>query len=197
MGNKLWVHKLHNSKQTLHRSAWCATCKVGTGVLQVIVSVQSPMSVPPSSVTYCTMLYMQGHIIPGEGDLSTDLPDNMKGTIEDVAASPNDPLFIVHHTMVDCVLEEWLRLHSDAEYPTDPIIRDGHRRDDYVRGFFPLYTNGELFKGTEEFGYSCTLPNITLNTTTTDAPDSAPGAHAALFTWPLVVVLALLMTVFQ
>ena len=106
-------------------------------------------------------LTQQGHIIPGQGDVSNNLPPNMRGAIEDVAASPNDPLFIIHHTMIDCMLDEWLKRHPDAEYPIDPQVRDGHRRDDYVRSFFPLYTNGDMFKRTKEFGYSCSLSNIT------------------------------------
>ena len=106
-------------------------------------------------------LTLQGHIVPGQGDVSNNLPPPMRGTIEDVAASPNDPLFIIHHTMIDCMLDEWLKRHPDAEYPIDPLVRDGHRRDDYVRSFFPLYTNADMFQRTKEFGYSCRLSNIT------------------------------------
>lgn len=124
----------------------------------------------------------------------------MKGTIEDVAASPNDPLFIVHHTMIDCVLEEWLKLHVDAEYPTSPMVRDGHRRDDYIRGFFPLYTNVELFERTEEFGYSCNLasltqPSVSSPTTTTATMAMTTAAALTLVTYPLVLLVGLLIAV--
>ena len=50
------------------------------------------------------------------------LSARMRGQIEDVAASPNDPLFIFHHAMMDCLFEEWLQRHSDAEYPVDPLV---------------------------------------------------------------------------
>ena len=84
----------------------------------------------------------------------------MQGQIEDVAASPNDPFFIVHHTMIDCLFEEWLQRHSDAEYPVDPQVTQGHRRDDFVTPFFPLYTNGEVFVRSREFGYSCRIAQV-------------------------------------
>ena len=102
---------------------------------------------------------LQIHWIPGIGDAASNLalPARMRGQIEDVAASPNDPLFIFHHAMIDCLLDEWLRRHSDAEYPVDPLVTQGHRRDDFVGAFFPLYTNGDMFKRTEEFGYFCRI----------------------------------------
>ncbi len=116
----------------------------------------------------------------------------MKGTVEDVAASPNDPLFIVHHAMVDCIFIEWLKRHNDAKYPTDPIVRDGHRRDDYVRGFFPLFTNGELFTSAEEFGYSCSLSNLTESTT---GQPTTNAAKQDLVIWPLMVLASVLTVI--
>ena len=78
----------------------------------------------------------------------------------DVASSPNDPTFILHHLMVDCILVEWLKRHPNGEYPVDDLVRDGHRKDDYIRTFFPLITNGEAFYDTTQFGYYCELPNL-------------------------------------
>ena len=130
-------------------------------IIAKIIEVPSPI---------ISIIIMQAHIIPGTGDVTTNLTDNMKGTIEDVAASPNDPLFIVHHTMIDCILDEWLKRYPDATYPTSPLVRDGHRPGDYVRSFFPLYTNIELFKRTEEFGYSCSISNITVSSSLAMTP---------------------------
>ena len=90
------------------------------------------------------------------------LPFESQGLLYDIAGSPTDPLFVLHHIMLDCVLQEWIKLHPDTVYPVSPLIRDGHRIDDYLRTFFPLVTNEEVFTNPEEFGVYCTLPNIGL-----------------------------------
>ena len=77
-----------------------------------------------------------------------------------MASSPNDPLFILHHTAVDCVFEEWLRRHPDAEYPDSPDVPLGHLRDGYMVPFYPLFTNNDMFKLAENFGYSCSLSDL-------------------------------------
>ena len=80
----------------------------------------------------------------------------------DVAASPSDPIFINHHGMVDCILEEWLQENKDAQYPHDPRIRRGHRKNDNTVPFFPVITHSEMFKTADNFGYSCDLPDTTI-----------------------------------
>lgn len=141
----------------------------------------------------CLLLNIQVHNIPGQGDATNNLPMNMFGQIEDAAASPNDPLFIIHHTMVDCIFDEWLKRHSDAEYPDDELVRDGHRPGDFVRGFFPLFKNEDLFKRTTEFGYSCSLSNLTDQDTD---PDTGGYADTlALVTWPFILLVTLFTVV--
>ena len=81
----------------------------------------------------------------------------------DVAASSGDPIFINHHAMVDCILEEWLQRNKNAQYPQDDQIRQGHKQNDYLVPFFPLVTHAEMFKTADNFGYSCRL----------DSPSSA------------------------
>ena len=89
------------------------------------------------------------------------IPLELQGSMFDVASSPNDPLFLLHHLMMDCLLQEWVKRHpSTSYYPVHPLIRDGHRKYDYIRAFSPLITNGEAFRDPEEFGYYCQLPNI-------------------------------------
>ena len=86
----------------------------------------------------------------------------------DVAASPNDPIFINHHTMIDCILEEWLQRNiHNVEYPSDEGINMGHRRDDYIVPFIPLYTNNMMYKLADNFGYTCNLPDATPTTQST------------------------------
>lgn len=91
------------------------------------------------------------------------LPPEEQGLMYDFGSSPNDPLFILHHLMVDCILGEWKRRHPDTPYPTSPSIRDGHRKDDYLRTLLPLVTNNEAFADPENFGYYCPLSNLDSN----------------------------------
>ena len=88
----------------------------------------------------------------------------------DVAASPNDPIFVNHHVTVDCILEEWLqRNKDDLDYPTSENIREGygHRADEYITPIIPLYMQKEMFKTADNFGYYCSnallaLPSYTI-----------------------------------
>ena len=86
----------------------------------------------------------------------------MAGQMSDAVSSPNDPAFIIHHTMVDCVFDEWLKNHPGTEYPDVPLTFStrGHQAHSYMIPFFPLYTNADMFKEAYNFGYSCNLPNI-------------------------------------
>ena len=95
----------------------------------------------------------------GAGDFKTFsyIDPSLHGNIVDVGSSPNDPLFILHHAMVDCVFEEWLRRHPDGEYPDSPDVPQGHLRDGYMVPFYPLFTNNDMFKPAEELGYTCCL----------------------------------------
>ena len=92
------------------------------------------------------------------------LPPHLQGSMIDFGSAPNDPLFILHHTMVDCVLEEWSRRHPTSGYPASSLVRDGHKKDDYIRTVFPPTTNGEVFTDPREFGYYCQLANLDSNT---------------------------------
>ena len=73
----------------------------------------------------------------------------------DVAASANDPIFLNHHAMVDCTFETWLQKNPHAEYPTAAEIPQGHRKQDYIVPFFPLYKHEDMFRTAEHFGYHC------------------------------------------
>ena len=83
-----------------------------------------------------------------------------QGVMADVPASPNDPIFINHHTMIDCIFELWLKCNSDKSYPSDipnELLYEGHRKNDYIVPFIPLYTHQDMFKTADEFGYTCDL----------------------------------------
>ena len=78
----------------------------------------------------------------------------------DIAASANDPIFLNHHAMVDCIFETWLQKNPSAQYPQNDNISQGHRQLDYIVPFFPLYTHQEMFFTADKFGYQCTIKPI-------------------------------------
>jgi hypothetical protein len=92
--------------------------------------------------------------------LGSGVPDNQRGVMADVAAASSDPIFINHHAMIDCILEEWLQRNTNPQYPGDGQIRQGHKADDYMVPFFPLVKHSEMFMTADNFGYTCRLPRI-------------------------------------
>ena len=73
--------------------------------------------------------------------------------------SPNDPAFFNHHTMVDCLLDEWLKKNPTQPYvgPVGNRMFAGHGPDDCLVPFFPLYTHRQIYKVGSELGFSCDL----------------------------------------
>ena len=100
---------------------------------------------------------LQIHIILGITHFEYNLQPDETGVMADVTAASSDPIFINHHAMVDCILEEWLKKNKTAQYPQDSSIRRGHREEDYTVPFFPVVTHGEMFKTADNFGYSFSL----------------------------------------
>ena len=129
----------------------------------------------------------QVHVIAGIGDFTMRLPRNETGVIDDVASSANDPLFIPHHAMVDCIFEEWLRRHADAEYPDVMDVPQGHLRNGYIVPLFPLYTHNDMFRGAKSFGYSCSLPDLEDAAGITTTEDShATATFKVIILWPTI-----------
>lgn len=105
----------------------------------------------------------------------------------DVAASPNDPIFVNHHAMIDCIFEKWKECNKDEEYPESSIIAEGHKKTDYQVPFLPLYTHEDMFKPASEFGYTCKLD--------IECPNTENGALSHTCT-TLIVLLSITVTVF-
>ena len=120
---------------------------------------------------------MQVHITLGMRRFDNGFESYEKGVMGDVAASANDPIFINHHTMVDCILEEWLQAQQNnrnIDYPANQTIRKGHRRNDYIVPFIPLYMHNMMFKRAEDFGYLCNIPDAAPTTAPTTQPPPRP-----------------------
>ena len=125
----------------------------------------------------------QIHTILGLGNITAQPSSFLdQGVIGDGSASPNDPIFINHHSMVDCMLEEWIQKYQadQEDYPTSNRIKIGHRATDYIVPFIPLYQQREMMVPADNFGYSCSIP------------DSSPSLHLSLVSLTLVALAVLI-----
>ena len=103
-----------------------------------------------------------------------------EGTMANVAASPNDPVFFNHHTMVDSIFEQWLQQYPNGKYggpKNDPKFA-GHSNNDCIVPFIPVYTHMEMFKQAENFGYAYDFisspPTTRPTTPITSSPSIGP-----------------------
>lgn len=101
----------------------------------------------------------------------------------DVAASANDPIFLNHHAMVDCIFETWLRMNPNSQYPVHDEIPRGHRQEDYIVPFFPLYKHGDMFSTADKFGYNCTIKSEQSNKPSNQPPSDT---SVAIDVFPIV-----------
>nr|VZI37987.1 unnamed protein product [Spirometra erinaceieuropaei] len=87
-----------------------------------------------------------------------------------VGTAANDPLFLLHHTMVDKLFTimtmvavtggtikvrvTWYQKYDPelSEFPQQ-AVRPGHCRDCFMPGFFPLARNADMFTDTRNLGY--------------------------------------------
>ena len=102
----------------------------------------------------------QIHTLLGLGNITAEPSFTEQGVIGDGSSSPNDPIFINHHAMVDCMLEEWIDRYQAGkdDYPTSQRVKYGHRARDYTVPFIPLYQQRDMLVSADNFGYSCSIP---------------------------------------
>ena len=77
------------------------------------------------------------------------------GQVKNLQASVNDPIFFLHHTNVDRILESWLQKFT-GEPPAYTPTSGGHpgeNLNDYHVPLFPLKTNADMYKLSKELGY--------------------------------------------
>ncbi|XP_040893032.1 tyrosinase-like [Toxotes jaculatrix] len=81
--------------------------------------------------------------------------DYFNGTMSYLPTAANDPIFMVHHSFVDKILEEWLQAHNEAAYPDSDLVPAAQRADAYMAPFFPLRTSSYYWdKNIRSLGYS-------------------------------------------
>uniref|UniRef100_A0A3B5BA76 Tyrosinase copper-binding domain-containing protein n=1 Tax=Stegastes partitus TaxID=144197 RepID=A0A3B5BA76_9TELE len=79
----------------------------------------------------------------------------LNGTMSLVPTAANDPIFMLHHSFIDKLLERWLQNHSEAAYPDSDQVHPAQRAQAYMAPFFPLRTNNYFWgRDTQSLGYS-------------------------------------------
>jgi len=89
------------------------------------------------------------------------------------------------------MFDEWLKRHPDEQYPDVPLTFStrGHQAHSYMIPFLPLYTNADMFKLANNFGYYCNLPNITGDTNVVNSGGILNNVQfTAVFTWLSVII---------
>ena len=141
-----------------------ANCSIDQGW-----SIHSPYYIVYDSSYACTTQWSGSVRII---EYKTTLPANKTSVIIDVAASPNDPLFIVHHPMIDCIFEEWLKMTSQCR------VSHCYRctsRSSTIWLYCSILSTLHAQWCAENFGYSCSL---------SDLQESFATTSMKIITWP-------------
>ena len=79
----------------------------------------------------------------------------MGGDMGDVPSAANDPIFYLHHSFIDLIFEKWLKTYKQNATILSPYDAPfGHNKGDVIIPMFPVYTHEQMFKRSQEFGYS-------------------------------------------
>ena len=80
----------------------------------------------------------------------------MNGTMTDVPAASNDPIFTLHHAFVDYILEMWIRRYNGEFQPPPGVdsAAKGHNYNDIIVPFLPIYRVHDVFVESERLGWT-------------------------------------------
>ncbi|XP_019952651.2 tyrosinase-like [Paralichthys olivaceus] len=114
----------------------------------------------------------------------------MNGSMSSVQGSANDPIFLLHHTFVDSIYEQWLRRHrpSPSQYP-DSNAPIGHNSEYHMVPFLPLHRNREYFISSKDLGYEY---SYLLDANLRLAESMRPFLQALQDVWPWLLLAGLL-----
>jgi len=89
---------------------------------------------------------MTGKKVTGEYYMHNLVHNFLNGTMSIIEGTANDPLFFLHHCMIDSLMERWVRKHLPAydAYP-DSNAPIGHNYGYHMVPFMPVYRNIEYF----------------------------------------------------
>ena len=88
--------------------------------------------------------------------LHNQVHNMLLGVLSIVPLAANDPIFVNHHSMVDYLLEVWIRrYHGDYQPPPGSSrAHKGHNYNDSLVPFLPLYTTSYFLQESTQFGYT-------------------------------------------
>ena len=98
--------------------------------------------------------------------------------------------------ITQALIAYWLYNHQNDLYPKPDSsakqIPEGHRANDYIVPFLPLYTHEEMFATADTLGYNCSLfselqSNTTTQPSTTDSSSASLQVSLGLFFSLLIV----------
>ena len=88
--------------------------------------------------------------------MHNNIHDWIGGHMAIASGSVNDPIFSLHHTNVDRILESWMKKFQNntlPEYEPESGGHPGHNKNDYMVPFFPLIKPGDQYSMAENWGY--------------------------------------------
>lgn len=95
-----------------------------------------------------------GYRLPNVHSLHNRVHLVIGGAMSSSVSASNDPIFFLHHSSVDRVLEKWLRKYNkNASVLSSYDAPIGHNRGDVNVPLFPMYTHENIFKKSFDFGY--------------------------------------------
>ncbi|XP_064402552.1 L-dopachrome tautomerase-like [Halichondria panicea] len=88
--------------------------------------------------------------------LHNNVHDWIHGHMSVPPSAVNDPVFSLHHSNIDRILESWMQRFSSGNrppYQPNSGGHIGHNLNDYMVPFFPLITPNEQYSTSENWGY--------------------------------------------
>ena len=101
--------------------------------------------------TYCSPVGSENTVHENHNDVHIFIG----GTMADVKFSATDPIFVLHHSNVDRILEMWIRLKGKNQSSYRPVVGSapGHNAKDCIVPFFPLVRNEDMLVNSISLGY--------------------------------------------
>ena len=170
-----------NKRQPLQRGPWGSPMVYLPNRIEVMIAIAAP-SYDSSDIngTYSrkdprssfrsrlegfNMICSAVNCTGGADEINQHMHNNVHnwvgGQMDCVPAAINDPIFNLHHSNVDRILESWIQRFAQGSLNQELLPayvpasggHPGHNSDDYIVPFFPLIQAKEQYRAAEEWGY--------------------------------------------